>query len=359
MKPPSQWFSSKAATGESYAAGQSYMPMAPETSGGFTSKLSNTTKGISGQFKSMGTAVSNAYSKTKNAVTAPFTSNKNASSDPTSLSNMPSNLGPEIWVTNGQLYESQGNFAKALDNYTKALELEPNNQAALLSTARLYERQKQHTQAAEFFSKSLALAPQAATYSELATALQGQGNTAEAQAAVRKAIEMDASNPRYRNNLAGMLVTSGRSDEAVKELQQVYPPAVANYHVAFLHVQNQNVAAAQQHLQTALQIDPNLALARDLMQQISNNSAVQSAMAAGQMASSVYRTAESISAPSTQANQAIFQMPAPASSAAGWQTLPNNQVNTSMLSVPNLSGTAPSLLQSGTPQLGVGLPTVQ
>ena len=304
MKPPTSWFSKDS---QANAA-------TPKSSSGLATTLSNTTKGISGQFKSMGTAVSSAYSKTKDAVTSTFTSasmDKQNGQDPTSLTNMPlkESLGPEIWVTNGQLYESQGNFTKALDNYTKALELEPNSQAALLSTARLYARQNHHPQASEFFSKALAVNPQASIYNELAVSLQGQGKPAEAQAAVRKAIQMDASNPRYRNNLAGMLVRSGRSDEAVKELQQVFPPAVANYNVAYLHVQNKNVAAAQQHLQTALKIDPNLALARDLLNQINGSSAAKSAVAAFETAGNIYRTAEAVAAPNVQANTAVYQMP--------------------------------------------------
>lgn len=283
--------------------------MRDRTDAGFAATLSSTTKGLTGQFKSMGSAMTSAYSKTKEAVSHRF--NSSQSDDPTSLANMPpeGSLGPEIWVTNGQLYEAQGNFTKALDNYTKALELEPNNQAALLSTARLYNRQKSYAQATEFFNKSLALAPQAATYNELAMSLQGQGKIAEAQAAVKQAIEMDASNPRYRNNLAGMLVNSGRSDEAVKQLEDLFPPAVANYNVAFLHFQNKNLAAAQQHLQHALAIDPDLALARDLLNRISNNSAAQSAMAAYKTAEGLYRTAEAtLQSSGVPANQAVYQL---------------------------------------------------
>ena len=162
-------------TGDAY--GSAAKQATPEGSG-FASTISNTTKGIGGQFKSMGTVVSSAYSKTKSAVTSTFTSTSNGSStDPTSLANMPktSSLGPEIWVTKGQLYESQGNYGKALDNYTKALEQEPNNQSALLSTARVYARQSQHQQAAEFYNKVLAIQPHATVYNELAISLQGQG----------------------------------------------------------------------------------------------------------------------------------------------------------------------------------------
>ncbi len=305
MKPPSQWFAQAPLQAES------------ERSESLATKLSNTSKGITGQFKSMGSAVSNAYSKTKQAVTSSFTKNE-AGADPTSLTSMPTNLGPEIWVTNGQLYESQGNFPKALDNYTKALELEPSNEAALLSTARLYARQSQHQQASEFFSKAIAVNPDAGTYNELALAYQSQNKPAEAQAAVRQAISQDGKNARYRNNLASMLVKGGRSDEAVKELQQVFPPAVANYNVAYLHFSNQNMAAAQQHLQVALQQDPNLAQARDLMARIGNGSTAQSAMAAYQTANNIYKTAEALVTPTVPANQAIYQRAqSPASGTTG------------------------------------------
>ncbi|MEM8734709.1 MAG: tetratricopeptide repeat protein [Planctomycetota bacterium] len=313
----------------------------PPASEGFMSSLSNTTKGISGQFKSMGSAMSSAYSKTKSAVTNRFTaaSTDANADDPTSLANMPSreSLGPEIWVTNGQLYEAQNNFAKALDNYTKALEAEPNNEAALLSTARLYARQKQYGQAADFFNKAIAVSPSPSTFNDLALSLQGQGRSPEAQAAVRKAIELDASNPRYRNNLAGMLIQAGRADEAVQELQQVFPPAVANYNVAFLQYQNQNVAAAQQHLQQALKIDPNMKLARDLLAQIGGSNAMQSTMAAYNKANNLYKTAETLVAPQVKANNAVYQVPGM-----------NGAPATSGMSTPPFVGQAGGQAQPGT-----------
>ncbi|MCC7334370.1 MAG: tetratricopeptide repeat protein [Pirellulaceae bacterium] len=276
--------------------------------GGLASTLSNTGQGVTGQVKSMGTTMSTAMVKAKNIVTSPFAPSTDKG-DPTSLSNLPDSLGPEIWVTNGQLYESQSKYAKAQENYTKALTVEPTNQAALLSMARLHVRQQQYAEAEQMFVKALAGNPQADVYNELASILQKQGRMAEAQSAVQQAIAAEPSSQRFRNNLAGMLVASGRSDEAVQQLSQVFPPAIASYNVAYLHFANQDLAGAQQYLQTALQADPNLKEARDLMDKINGSPTAQNAVAAYQTANQIYRTAQATVTPTPPANNAVYQIP--------------------------------------------------
>lgn len=247
--------------------------------------------------------------KAKNMVTAPFASTTD-NGDPTSLANMPDKLGPEIWVTNGQLYESQGKYAKALENYTKALDVEPNNEPALLSMARLHARQQQFAEAEQYFNKSLAVRPQADVYNELASMVHKQGRSSEALAIMEKAIALEPNSEKYRNNLAGVLVAMGRSDEAVQQLAQVFSPAVASYNVAYLHFTKQDMAGAQRHLQVALQADPNLQPARELWATINGSPTTQSAIAAYQTANQIYRTAQGTVTPTTPANNAVFQQSA-------------------------------------------------
>lgn len=279
---------------------------------GFASRVSDSAKGFNGQIKSVGSTISSAYQKTTTAVKNTFSSKESSElgDDPTSLANMPTNLGPEIWVTNGQVYESQGLYSKAMDNYTKALEQDPKSEIALLSIARLYVREGQFGEATEFFQKAAARNPSASTFNELAMAHQGSGNIPAAQNAIQRAIELDGSNPRYRNNLAGLLVSSGQSDEAVKLLQDIFPPSVANYNVAYLHLQNQDLAAAKQYLGTALQHDPKLTQAQQLWAQVGESPVAQSALAGYQAAETVYRTAEgAVNSGSVIANQAVYQLP--------------------------------------------------
>jgi Tfp pilus assembly protein PilF len=286
LSSPRSWFSNKTAA----------------ESKPLTSSIADTSKGFSAQLKSVGTTVSSAAGKAKTAITSTFSSKPAETMDPeTSLSNMPEKLGAEIWVANGQIFEMKGNYAAALDNYTKALEKEPNNLPALQSTARLYMRQSQFESAVNFYNRVITVSPTAENYAELADAQQKSGRLNEAQASIQKAISLDPSVARYRNNLAGMLVSVGRSDEAVKQLEEVFPSAVANYNVAYMHFMNKNLAATQQHLQLALQADPNLQPARELMAKLGQNSTTQTAMSVFNTANQIYRTAQATSTAQLQA----------------------------------------------------------
>lgn len=298
MKPPTEWFGKK----DTIAAST---PGVPDSS--MASSLSSAGQGISGQFKSMGTAVSSAMGKAKNAVTSTFT--QDASDDATSLASLPTSLGPEVWVANGQIFEARNDYPKALDNYSKALEKAPNNESALLSIARLYARQDKSAQAVEFFQKAIAVNPAAAsTHNDLALEYRKQGKAPEAQASIQQAITLDPANPRYRNNFAGMLVAAGRSDEAVSLLEEIHDSSAANYNVAFLHFSNKNLPGAQQHLEVALRANPNMKEARQLLDQLRGSPAAQSAVAAYGTAKDIYRTAEAIGQPAVAGN-AVYQQP--------------------------------------------------
>ena len=127
-------------------------------------------------------------------------------------------------------------------------------------------------------------------HNDLGLAYSKAGNAAAARDSLNKAISLDGKEVRYRNNLATVLVENGQADEAVKQLQQVLPPAVAHYNVAYLHYTKQNIPAAQQQLQAALQIDPNLEKARKLYELVGGGQAIAGAQNAYQTASNILST---------------------------------------------------------------------
>lgn len=261
---------------------------------------STAAKSVGGQFRSMGTTVSSAFGKAKSAIVAPFAGSTSSTpapdkSDPTSLSNMPTKLSPELWVMQGQLAESQGQQAKALESYNKALNSEPNNLGALVSLARLYDRQGDSAKSVEYFQKAAAInASDASLLNDLGLAYSKAGNATAAKESMEKAAGLDPKNVRYRNNLATLLVEQGKADEAVTQLQNVLPPAMAHYNVAYLHFTKQNIPAAEQQLRLALQADPNLQPARDLMARLGGS---QSIAQAGQTAGSIYQTVQGLMQP--------------------------------------------------------------
>ncbi len=291
---------------------------------------STAAKGIGGQFKSIGTTVSGAYGKAKTAVVSTFNPKASASAssdvtkdDPTSLASMPSNLSPDLWVMQGQLAESQGQYDKALESYTKAINAQPGNVGALVSTARLYDRRGDNAHAVEYFQKALAVTPNdASVHNDLGLAYSKSGNPAAAKESLMKAASMDPSNVRYRNNLATLLVENGKAEEAVAQLQQVLPPAVAHYNVAYLHFSKQNIPAAQQQLQLALQADPNMKEARALYDRLNGSQVVAQASSAYQMAGNLYQTAQGFTQPATNAVPVSSQAPATGATTPGWVSTP-------------------------------------
>jgi len=231
---------------------------------GVSGSIASTAQAVKGQFSSMGTAVSSAYGKAKTAISSPYGATSETGA-PTSLGTKPS-VGPELHVMSGQLHESQGNYAKALDSYSKALEIEPQNPPALLSTARLYERQNEKEKAVEFYQKAATVAPNnAAIFADLGSLQARSGNLTAARSELQKAVNLDPKNTSYRSAIAGVMLDSGNAELAMAELHQVNSPAMANYQMAYLHFARKNVPATQQYLGSALQIDPILKPARDLM----------------------------------------------------------------------------------------------
>lgn len=240
----------------------------PQTNPGFLGTAAETARGVSGQFHSMGSAVSGAYGKAKMAVSSALSPGAE-NSDPTMLSTPVPALSPEIFVATGQLYESTQQLHRAADNYSRALELEPNNPAALASLARLYARTGKSEDAVKYFQQAIAVSPQDAQLrADLGNLHAQMGQPAAATEHLQAAIQLQPNNNQYRGHLAGVMIDQGRGEEAVGMLTETLTPAAAHYQLALQHAKRQNSLGARDHLQLALGADPNFQPARDLVAQI-------------------------------------------------------------------------------------------
>lgn len=231
---------------------------------GFSESIASGATKTRNSLASVGTKAKAAVSKTTGSVAGLFTGNKEAAEtavtakdDPLRLDNRPDKLDPQIFVANGQLWESTGNLPKAMESYSKALEHQPNNAAALSNIARLHFRQGNHQQAEAYFERAIEQNPtDAVLRHDLGLTRSKLGQQATAIEALSQALEMSPQNPRFANNLASVHYEAGDPTASYEVLAKNNPPAVAHFNMAYLHYKHGQVNDARGHLNEAIKFQP-------------------------------------------------------------------------------------------------------
>lgn len=186
--------------------------------------------------------------------------------DPTSLATKPKKLEAGLYVRAARLHEKQNEPDLAAKNYAKALELEPNNVEALVATARFHDKNGDAAQADATYQRALKISPQAGLiWNDAGLCYARHGQLSRAAEALQRAVETDPTSVRYRNNLAAVLVENQRAQEAFHHLRAVHPEPAANFNVGFLLHRQGRFQEAQPYLLRALQLDPSLAAAEELL----------------------------------------------------------------------------------------------
>jgi len=213
-------------------------------------------------------ASKNALTKTKNGVTGLFKGKSEATDasgtplsadDPTRLDS-PASVGPDVFVAQGQLWETTGDFPKAMQSYTRALEAEPKNTAALASVARLHFRQENYQPAAEFFRRAIEQNPNAADlHNDYGLTQAKLKDMAGATQSITKALTLAPGTSRFANNLANVKYEAGDSQGALAVLMQHNKPAVAHFNMAYLHYKAGKLPEAKTHLAEVVKYEPQAA----------------------------------------------------------------------------------------------------
>jgi Tfp pilus assembly protein PilF len=171
---------------------------------------------------------------------------------------------PELYVATARMYERNGNFDGAADQYQKALKKVPNDVPALLGYAHLLDHQNKLVDATTQYQKAIKANPkESAAYNDLGLCLARRGMICDATKNVTKAVELQPDRVLYRNNLAKLLVEQNRSEEALAQLRTVHTEAIAHYNLAVLLDEHKQEALAESHLRQALELDPSFTQARD------------------------------------------------------------------------------------------------
>lgn len=353
---------------------------AEPASPGVMGRVAAMRQAASGQVSNLSMATSSAWSKTKGGVAsllgggagkaAEQAAAATSESDPTKLGS-PGSVSPEVFVAQGALWETTGDFAKAMESYQKALQAEPSNASALASVARLNMRQENFAAAADYFQKAIAASPNdAALHNDHGLALAKLGDLTSASQSISKAVSLSPGKSRFANNLANVRYDAGDAEGALAVLTEHNKPAVAHFNMAYLHFRAGNYVAARAQLQEVIKYEPQAASDTAVAQAVSRSREMLTQIDGGatrvaQAGSGVLSTASSIA--NTLANQPTTgvatpsQAMAPASSVqpySGSMIPPNTLIGTSpsltavpMPDAPSIPPT-PNLQQHATPGTG-------
>jgi Tfp pilus assembly protein PilF len=200
--------------------------------------------------------------------------------DQTSLTTKPKKLNADVFVRAARIHESRNNVVEAKVQYNKALDLEPKNVTALVSLARLHDRLQEFPEAEKLYKRAGEVDPKnALIWNDLGLCYARQKRMDEAAQTIDRAIQLAPQNGLYRNNMATVMVEAGRLDEAWTHLTATNEPAVAHFNMAvLLHKRSQNDLAAQ-HLQLALEANPKLDQAAQLLATLEGRAGVTEELA--------------------------------------------------------------------------------
>lgn len=219
------------------------------------------------------------------------------SNDPVSLNSKPAHPSPEFYVSVARVQEQAGNVQGAIDQCRHALAIDPTNLTALLALARLYDRQGELQDATTWYRETTRRHPrEPAAFNDLGLCYARQQRYDESIDSLKKAVSLQPDKALYRNNLATVLVETGRTDEALAALAPVHGKAIAHYNIGFLLNKRGKKDAALAQFRMAAAEDRNFDAARQWVDSLGAEIAGQGPAGTSATVVSSPRAAEGVSA---------------------------------------------------------------
>lgn len=156
---------------------------------------------------------------------------------------------------------TQREYDKAVEQFNKALEMEPEDTSALNNLGAAYSEAGNFERAFPYFRKALELDPDNyKAHHNYGVALANAGQHEEAKQELEKAIELNKYDARSYSVLGGVLVNMGRFDEARVQLQRALEEAPdesdALNNLGSLYAREGNFGEAEKYFARGVQADP-------------------------------------------------------------------------------------------------------
>jgi tetratricopeptide (TPR) repeat protein len=162
---------------------------------------------------------------------------------------------------------------QARKSYQHALSLDAKCLDARRGLARVWLLDGQFDRAVAEFTKATQIAPKdASVWYELGMCYNRQKQWRPALEALGRAVELDPDNRQYNTILGYTYARAGGYDQALACFERCGSEGKAHYNLArmLLHLNQEDLA--RQHLMTAVQREPNLAAAQQLLAELDNKS---------------------------------------------------------------------------------------
>ncbi len=179
------------------------------------------------------------------------------------------------------LDQSSRCYENAKQLYHQALKLDAKDMRAYLGLAKLAQYEKRFDQANEHYQRVLKEYPKdASIWFEYGLCLAKQKQWNESLECMQKACQLDGKNTNYTSQYAWALARVGRFEESWNLFRGLYGDGPAYLRVAQMAMHLGQWDKSKHFAQLALQIDPELAQARELLIHLNNPAAQAEAQSA-------------------------------------------------------------------------------
>ena len=170
------------------------------------------------------------------------------------------------YYNRGLVYEDQGEVERAIDDYTKAIDLNPNYANAYNNRGLVYENKGEVERAIEDFNRAIQLNPNLAeTHNNRALTYKDQGEIERAINDFNRAIQLKPDDAKTYYNRALTYKDQGEIERAINDFNraiQLKPDdAEAYYNRGVVHAKKEDYKHAIEDYTKAIQLNPNYAIA--------------------------------------------------------------------------------------------------
>ncbi|HVP10332.1 MAG TPA: tetratricopeptide repeat protein [Phycisphaerae bacterium] len=179
-------------------------------------------------------------------------------------------ISPLTHLAAGQMLERQGDLQGAIEQYEKAISINPRFTTAWNRLAIVYQKQGKFADAEQVFQQGIRADPGAAMLrNNLGYIYLTQNRLDQAEIQCREALQISPEFKRARMNLAVTLAHMGRPQESLIEFSHVVSADMAHYNLGVISLNLKDYALAERSFRQALSINPDCPGAKECLERAS------------------------------------------------------------------------------------------